>query len=331
MNISRRAFLQASTALGIALIPGIHSSGISMHIAEDKKNRIALSQWAFHRAIFGDLKENDYHEWLRLLKTDPDQTWQGELHPLDFPVKARELGFGAVEYVNTLMYGHARDTVFLKELKGRTQSEGIENMLIMVDEEGMLGDPDAAKQKEAVTRHANWLYAAKELDCFAIRVNAHSVGDWEEQKKRCVDGLHQLLENAREMDLSILIENHGGLSSNPDWLLQTIQLVDDPRLGTMVDFDNFQWSQTRIWNGEHRYDRYEGVSKLMPLAKAVSAKSYAFDDSGYETTIDFKRMMGIVAESGYDGHISAEFEGNQLSEKDGTLATKSLIERYLSS
>jgi L-ribulose-5-phosphate 3-epimerase len=287
--------------------------------------KLSLSQWSLHRAIFGNSKD-DYDNWQRTLHSDPDRLWQGNLHPLDFPLKAKELGFDAIEYVNTLIFGHANDKKFLSELKRRTDSLGMNNILMMVDEEGFIGHPDPYKKALALNNHEKWMEASSYLGCNFMRVNAFSIGKASEQSKLAADGLHHLAQKAEEYGLMILVENHGGMSSNADWLLETILLANHPLLGTVVDFDNFTFSEDFIWGDGDIYNRYLGVEKLIPLAKSISAKSHAFDIQGYETTIDYSRMMDIIKKSVFDGYICVEYEGNQLSEDEGILATKRLIE-----
>lgn len=288
--------------------------------------KLSLSQWALHRAIFGNSKEN-YEEWKRLLHSDPDQLWQGDLHPLDFPAKAKSLGFDAVEYVNSLIFGHAEDAKFLNELKRRTEDAGVKNVLLMVDEEGFIGHPDDEERSKAIQNHERWMIASQHLGCPYMRVNAFSMGSPEEQKKLAAEGLNRLAEKAKDYNLRILVENHGGMSSHADWLVETIELANHELLGTVVDFDNFTFSDEFIWGDGDVYNRYIGVEKLMPLAHSVSAKTHAFDIQGYETTIDYERMMRLVKESGFDKFICVEYEGNKLSEEEGILATKALIEK----
>ncbi|UII80392.1 sugar phosphate isomerase/epimerase [Flagellimonas sp. CMM7] len=322
-NMDRRKFMQTTAILSVPLLFGCN-------LPTSKKQRLALSQWALHRAIFGNSKE-DYAQWEKWLTTDPDQVLKGTLDPLDFPSIAKNTyGFDAVEYVNTFFY--RKDEAYFKELKNRSDDVGVTNLLIMVDQEGMLGDPDPKKRKESVQRHKRWLSNAAILGCHSIRVNAHSSGTKEEQQSYVIESLTKLCNLAKPLNLDILIENHGGMSSEPNWLLDTIKKTNKPNLGTMVDFDNFKYSETKIWNGELTYDRYEGVALLLPYAKSVSAKSYAFDDSGLEKTIDFKRMVQLIKDSGFKNYISVEYEGegeDSLSEKDGILATKKLLEQYI--
>lgn len=302
-----------------------HTFGNS-NAAGNRTLKLSLSQWALHRAIFGNSKDN-YQEWQRLLHSNPDRLWQGELHPLDFPAKAKALGFDAVEYVNSLIFGHAGDTQFLNELKRRTEDEGMKNVLIMVDEEGFIGHPNPAERSRAIQNHERWMEASHHLGCPYMRVNAFSIGNAEEQKKLAAEGLARLAEKAVAYDLHILVENHGGMSSNADWLVETIELAGNERIGTVVDFDNFTFSEDFIWGEGDIYNRYIGVEKLMPFAGSVSAKTHAFDIQGYETTIDYHRMMRLVKKSGFKEHICVEYEGNRLTEEEGILATKALIER----
>jgi sugar phosphate isomerase/epimerase len=260
---------------------------------------ISLAEWSLHLALFA-----------------------GELDNLDFPVIAqRDYGINAVEYVNQFFKDKAEDQVYLTDLKTRAGDHGVRNVLIMCDGEGALGDPDEAARTQAVENHYRWVDAAKFLGCHSIRVNARSSGTPEEQRDRAADGLRRLTEFAAEREINVLVENHGGLSSNGAWLVSVMKMVDHPRCGTLPDFGNF-----RVAEGE-MYDRYQGVTELMQFAKAVSAKSNDFDENGDETTTDYRRMMRIVLDAGYRSYVGIEYEGRNLSEPDGIRATKALLEK----
>lgn len=325
ISLDRKHFL-SGTVLALAGLSTKTVQTNSQSESTQQEPKLSLSQWALHRAIFGKSKD-DYQEWQRLLHSDPDKLWQGNLHPLDFPAKARELGFNAVEYVNSLIFGHARDKKFLTELKNRTDSLGIKNVLIMVDEEGFIGHPDSKERTKAIENHYRWMEACAFLACPYIRVNAFSMGPADEQKKLAAEGLHRLAEKASEFNLHVLVENHGGMSSNADWLVETLELADHKLLGTVVDFDNFTFSEDFIWGDGEVYNRYIGVEKLMPYAKSISAKTHAFDIHGFETTIDYARMMKLVKGSGFEEYICVEYEGSKMTEEEGILVTKKLIER----
>jgi L-ribulose-5-phosphate 3-epimerase len=292
-NLSRREFVQkAAAGAGAIALTG----GAALAEPKKPKFKISLAEWSLNRALFGKKMDN-----------------------LDFPrVAKKDYGISAVEYVNQFFKDKANDTAYLKELKDRCKSEGVESRLIMCDGEGNLGDPDPAKRTQAVENHYKWVEAAKYLGCFAIRVNAASSGSFDEQMKLAADGLRRLSEFGAKHKMYVIVENHGGLSSNGKWLSGVMKIVDHPRCGTLPDFGNF-----------YEYDRYQGVAEMMPYAKAVSAKSHAFDANGNETQIDYRRMMKIVADAGYQSYLGIEFEGDKMSEPDGIRATKRLIERVI--
>ena len=316
--------------LGLAPISlALDSKNVSPRFKKNRREnslKLSLSQWALHRSIFGNSKEN-YELWKSTLYSDPDSLWQGTLHPLDFPAKAKELGFDTVEYVNSIIFGHAQDQKFLNELNLRCDDNGIKNQLIMVDEEGFIGHPDKKERVKAIQNHKRWMETAKTLGCPYLRVNAFSMGPAEEQKKLAAEGLSQLAEMGLDYDLKILIENHGGMSSNADWLVETIALADHQNLGTVVDFDNFTFSEDFIWGDGQIYNRYIGVQKLLPFAHSISAKTHAFDIQGYETSIDYERMMSLIKQSEFNDFICVEYEGFDMTEEEGILATKNLIEK----
>jgi sugar phosphate isomerase/epimerase len=152
-------------------------------------------------------------------------------------------------------------------------------------------------------------------------VNAASSGTYEEQLERAAEGLAALTEYGDSQGINVIVENHGGLSSNGAWLAAVIKKVNHPRCGTLPDFGNFN-----LGNGKS-YDRYQGVEELMPFAKGVSAKSHDFDAEGNEKHTDYRKMLNLVRKAGYKGWVSVEWEGGSLSESEGIKATVKLLER----
>jgi len=299
-NPNRREFVK--TAVAAAAATGIAGLSRPLQAAGEPLFRISLAQWSLHRALFG-----------------------GQLDALDFPRVAKEdYGIEGAEYVNQFFMDKARDRAWLGDLKNRAAALGVRNLLIMCDREGRLGDPDEAKRAEAVENHVKWLEAAAFLGCHSIRVNAASEGPREEQAKLAADGLRRLSELGEQHGLNVIVENHGGLSSDGSWLAGVIAAVDHPRCGTLPDFGNFRLDADR------EYDRYQGVAEMMPYAKAVSAKSHDFDAAGEETHTDFHRMLKIVLDAGYSGWLGVEYEGDGLSEPEGIRATKALLEKVRS-
>ncbi len=293
--------------------------------------RISLAQWSLHRRFFGKSLEAGFGQLFGTLMSDPDSALQGE-DPLNYPQIAREeFGLDAVEYVNTFYLSRAGDEAYLGELAQRASDSGVSSRLIMCDLLGSLGAPDATERAEAIESHRPWLSAAEQLGCHAIRVNLYGEGGADEMAERTTESLSVLGEMAAGHGLSVLVENHGGLSSNAAWLAGVMRSVNRSNVGTLPDFGNFRLlpNSTPRQADDPQYDRYQGVAELMPFAKAVSAKSYAFDASGDETTIDYERMMNIVREADYSGDIGIEYEGRTLSEGEGILATRKLLERFV--
>ncbi len=290
-QLSRRHFLAASAAGSLAL-----TAGTSW--AADKKDppfKISLAEWSLHKALFG--KQIDHLDFAKVAK--------------------EELGIDGVEYVNQFFKDKANDEKYLGEMKKRAADLGVTSLLIMIDGEGALGDADEAKRTKAVENHYKWLDAAKFLGCHSIRVNAQTDNNkYEDGMKWAADGLRRLSERAAKDKLNVIVENHGGLSSNGKWLAATIKSVGLDNCGTLPDFGNF-----------HSYDRYQGVEETMPYAKAVSAKSHDFDEQGNETKTDYIKMMKIVLKHGYHGYVGIEYEGSKLGEKEGIIATRKLLEK----
>jgi sugar phosphate isomerase/epimerase len=243
---------------------------------------------------------------------------------LEFPIVAkRDYGIDCVEYVNQFFMDKAKDTKYLTELKKRCDDHGVKSGLIMCDSEGDLGDPDDAKRTEAVENHYKWVDAAKFLGCHSIRVNARSAGSYDEQMELAADGLRRLSEFGAKQGMNVIVENHGGLSSNGAWLVGVMKKVDLPNCGTLPDFGNFRVSEDEV------YDMYKGVAEMMPYAKGVSAKTHSFKADGNETNIDYVKMMKIVTDAGYHGYVGIEWEGENPGEAEGVRLTKALLDRVL--
>jgi L-ribulose-5-phosphate 3-epimerase len=297
---SRRSFIQSALAVGSGAMLA-QSNAVSLLAAEPKPLfKISLGEWSFHRALF-----------------------EKKMNHLDVAkVTKHDCGIDALEYSAQFFMDKAEDKKYLTELKTRAADEGVTPVLITVDSQGNIGDPDEKLRLAAVENHRQWITAGKTLGCQTIRVNAFSDDKLspDEQAKLVADGLQRLAEIGAEHGINVIIENHGHLSSNGKWVAKIIQLVDLPNCGTLPDFGNFPTQP-----GE-AYDRYQGVAEMMPFAKGVSAKSYGFDAQGNETTIDYRKMVKIVLDAGFHGYLGIEFEGDKLSEVDGVLATKKLLE-----
>ena len=298
---NRREFLKSISATAGAFGPTMLTGCKTLSLGGGKLYGISLAQWSLNRQFF-----------------------EGKIDALDFAKVSRErFDIGAIEYVNQFFKDKASDEAYLGQLKSRAADYGVESLLIMVDGEGSLGHANSAERNKAVQNHHKWADAAKFLGCHSIRVNAATTGNgsFDEKQKLAADGLRNLSEYGAELDLNVIVENHGGLSSNGAWLAGVMEIVDLPNCGTLPDFGNFH-----IGDGKW-YDRYKGVTELMPFAKAVSAKSHEFNDRGDEVRTDYRRMMNIVLAAGYRGYVGIEYEGAKLDAYKGIDLTKALLER----
>tara|TARA_E500000318_G_scaffold14854_5_gene14925 strand:+ start:78525 stop:79472 length:948 start_codon:yes stop_codon:yes gene_type:complete len=300
-GITRRESIKAIGAFGA--VAALSSPLLATMNADTPLFRISIAQWSLHKLLFA-----------------------GEIDNLDFAQEARSMGFDAIEYVNAFFKDKAEDSSYLREMNARAADQGVTQLLIMCDGEGNLGDADDTKRKQAIENHHKWVHAAKTLGCHSIRVNAASSGSYEEQQKLAADGLRRLAEFAEPYGINVIVENHGGFSSNGAWLSGVMKKVDHPMCGTLPDFGNFCMDWSRSSEPDAWYDRYKGTEELMPFAKAVSAKSHEFDGDGNETGTDYRRMMKVVLDSGYRGWVGVEYEGSKHSPRDGARLTKQLLE-----
>lgn len=325
MEKSRRSFLQSLGLLaGYGLTNSVgfscstkstseenrDSTNTAMQTPQDIFFKISLAEWSLHRML-----------------------QDKKLDHLDFPAKAKnDFGISAVEYVNQFFFDKAKDTAYLTELKKRCDDIGVTSVLIMCDNEGGMADTDGKKRKQAVENHFMWADAAKFLGCHSIRVNCFGEGTREEVAKAGTDGLHQLSEYAQQVGVNVIVENHGGYSSDGQWLSKVITDVGMTNCGTLPDFGNFCVRREKgdMWESKcmEWYDRYKGTAEILPFAKGVSAKSYDFDASGNCIETDYEKMLKIVKASGYTGYIGVEYEGSVLSEEEGIRATKALLEKF---
>lgn len=284
---NRRTFIKtaglASAALGMGLP--------SLSFAERKADpifKISLAEWSLNRSLRA-----------------------GKLDHLDFALEAKKRNIDAVEYVNQFFMDKAQDKAYLQEMKTRTDGEGITNVLIMIDSEGQLGAAKPEERQQTVENHKKWVEAAKFLGCHSIRVNAYTAVPFSQDPKIqqeaidvCSSTLRRICEFADDFDINVIIENHGGYSSNGGWLAELIKQTAHRRAGTLPDFGNFRMHT----EGDKilSYDSYRGVDEMMPFAKGVSLKPTVWDDNGNQHPLDYTRMMKLVLAHDYHGYVGIE-------------------------
>lgn len=276
--------------------------------------KLSLAQWSINRMIRNE-----------------------GVDPYTFAEKAKGWGFTGLEYVSQLYngtlqpagYSAAAMQEFVEKCNAEAGKHGLQNVLIMVDGQGNLAVSDEAERVAAVENHYKWVDAAEAMGCHAIRVNLAGSDDPEQWVPNSIDGLTRLGTYARGKGINVLVENHGGLSSNGEMMTRVFSQVELDNCGTLPDFGNFciRRNDASDWASgcAEMYDIYKGVKELMPYAKAVSAKAHNFGPDGYESDIDYVRMLQIVKDAGYTGYIGVEYEGNELGEEAGIIATRDLL------
>ncbi len=303
-TVNRRQFLEGSLA-SAALLSAGGARDVTARQTSGKPEagkigdfKISLAEWSLNKELFGHKIDN-----------------------LDFPKIAREeYGIEAVEFVNQFFKDKAQDSEYLKDLKKRANDQGVTCVLIMIDNEGDLSDPKQEARDKAVENHKKWVDAAAMLGCHAIRINTghhYSPTNVDQVAEAC----GKLTDYGTTNKISIICENHGGPSSDPDALIALMKAVNKPGFGTLPDFGNFPQQ-----DGKYKIDVYDAIARMMPYAKGVSAKSYDFDSAGKETKLDYARILKIVTDAGYHGFVGIEYEGGRMSEPEGIRATKSLLE-----
>jgi sugar phosphate isomerase/epimerase len=318
-QIARRALwvMAAFLVLG-ACKPKDTGTGDAPQATAQDSIRLSLAQWSMHRMI-----------------------WEQGVDPYSFAEKAHAWGFEGLEYVSSLYYKELEAQEFSAEAMAAfvaksnesAQAHGMKNLLIMIDGQGNLAAESADERKAAAENHHKWVDAAAAMGCHSIRVNLAGSEDPTVWVPAAADGLKQLATYAATKNIHVIVENHGGLSSNAAMLAQVMTEVGMDNCGTLPDFGNFciRRADPADWGSgcAETYDRYQGVQEMMPFAKAVSAKSHDFDEQGNEINTDYARMMGLVIDAGYRGFVGVEYEGSTLSEEAGILATKALLEKVL--
>ncbi len=312
-NFIKRGGLLATGALSLPLISsctaqktGVESAVFTQadKMMDDNWFNISLAQWSLNKDFFG-----------------------GKLDHLDFAAKTKSFDIHAIEYVNQFFKDKAEDSSYLAQMNQRASDEGVKQLLIMIDREGNLGDLDEVKRKTAIENHYKWVDAAKTLGCHSIRVNAYGEGTAQEVADAAVQGLGGVAEYGEKVGINVIVENHGSHSSNGAWLAEVMRQVGMENCGTLPDFGNFCIKREGWTNCLEEYDRYKGVTEMMPFAKAVSAKTHDFDDSGTEVHTDYLRMMKIVKDHGFKGYVGIEYEGQSLAADEGIIKTRDLLRK----
>lgn len=282
-------------------------------------HKISLAGWSLHRRF---------------------QRSEDPLQLIDFPrVAKEEFGLEAIE-LNSPFFP-TTDEGYLDDLKGAAEEAGVRLVGMAVDGTGDPSSLDEAAREESIERILPWFGVAKSLDLPFFRVNTGGAGmaNDAEALNQCIKSFRMLAREAEAYGVRLAIENHWGLSSNPENIVRIIEAVGSDFLGTLPDFGNFpderrpeEFAEIRpalpgnIRTGDDL--RYWGLERMAPYAFGVHAKMLEFDEAGNEARIDVARCVEILKKAGFDGYWGIEFEGSG-DEEEGVRKSKALLERVL--
>jgi len=285
-------------------------SSLDVDPIQKQAYKFSLGQWSFHKDLF-----------------------DGKMNTFDFIKECKRLGFDGVDFVNQFFIDKAEDKTFLDSIKLALNEQELEATMIMIDLEGDIGNPDQKERKQAVENHKKWVDAAQYIDCKVVRANAFGIGTSEEVMEACISSIKDLAAYAKTKDVLLLIENHGGYSSDANWLVALMDEFKGQNVALLPDFDNWciereggaRWSAPCI----NEYDRYQGMKQLLPYAKSLSIKSFGFDKDGNEIKTDYKKMFNLVKESGFNDYMGIEFEGDGMTPEEGIKKTLALVQSII--
>jgi sugar phosphate isomerase/epimerase len=293
MEISRRSILAAPAAAAAAARP----------------QAISLAAWSFSGSFF-----------------------LGKWKLLELPGILRDkLGIAALEHVNQFFENPV--LTYLARLRKACLDSGVRSTILMVDNEGQTASPDPAERKRAAVAHRKWIDAGHELGCTSIRCNVYGgATDWKQDKDlvaRAAETIHDLLRYAEGSGLDVLVENHGGASSDPDLLVALVKRVNHPRFALLCDLGN--------WNRGD--DRYAAVRKTLPYARGLSVKGTW--GAALDPAFDAEKLVRTALEGGYAGWWGIEVtprrvQGEKLAageqfarELETVLAAKAIVDRVV--
>jgi sugar phosphate isomerase/epimerase len=208
-----------------------------------------------------------------------------------------DFGIDGIEYVTAFFDAPVES--YLKKLNQAAADHGVANVLIMVDGEGDMVSRDRSVRMQAAINHRKWVVVAGVLGCHAIRCNARGAGETPEADPDAIDRAAEafgaLIEYAEPFGINIVIENHGGISSDPRWLPELMRKVDSPHFGTLPDYGNFAEGA----------DVYEAVRLAMPYAKGVSVKA-GFQPDGSHPQYSLEKLLQVSKDAGFTGFWGIE-------------------------
>ncbi|MHB0878798.1 MAG: sugar phosphate isomerase/epimerase family protein [Anaerolineae bacterium] len=275
--------------------------------------RIAVSSWSFFKHL-GPLRgttlnEHGEHEF-KVLSDFPE-----DLRLLDYPRMVRDrYGVRLVELCQTHFAGSDRE--YLDELRGRLAEAGVSAINVPIDV-GNISDRDEKARRHDVDNIRKWMDVAAYVGAPCARVNSGRFPEGDTDLGITIESYQELAAHAASLGTTLLIENHGGISADPQNIVRLLEGVGSPRFRVCLDFGNFAADV-----------RFRALEMLFPYAVVAHVKTYGFDAQGSEAAYSVEKAMALGEKSGFKGPYSIEFEG-EGEQFDGVADSVKLLRRIL--
>jgi sugar phosphate isomerase/epimerase len=293
--------MQAGAATALAPLFALKGQGTASAAAAPPRIRLAVSTYSY------------WH-------------FTPERYPIEKVIEeAAEIGFEGVEILHRQMKNETQG--YVNGLKTAAFRHGLSFPMLSIHQDFV--DPDPAERQRAIDHTTHCIELASRLGISCIRLNSGRWGTIEsfdelmkvkgeepplpghtddEAFRWCIESINDCLPTAEKYGVILALENHWGLTTDPDHLLRIYKAVDSPWLGINMD------------TGNYAGDPYEGIEKLAPYASIVQAKTYYGGGKWYTLDLDYDRIAGILRKAGFQGWVSLEMEGEETA---GTAVRKS--------
>lgn len=246
-----------------------------------------------------------------------DMIRAGKLDMTTIPAFYKEQGIKGISYND--MFFKTVDDAFIDQVKAAVKKA--DRVVTCYVIEGNIAIADETKRKAQIEADKQKMRAAHRLGAPVVRINVGNTGKENADDTAGVDRViaafkDELVPLAKELNMKISIENHGGVSKNAANIVKIIKATDPKVVGSLVDFGNFPPA-----------GRYEEIQAVAPFAFVTHVKINEFDEKGEAKDYDFPRVLKTIKQVRYKGPISIEFEGKGDA-LEGVRKSKALILKY---
>jgi L-ribulose-5-phosphate 3-epimerase len=243
--------------------------------------------------------------------------FRGERYPIEKVIEdAARIGFDGVEILHRQMRDESPP--YVNEIKRLAFRNSLALVMLSIHQNFI--SPSEEERRKAIRHTEHCIELAARLGIPCIRINS---GRWgtiksfdelmkvrgiepplpgytdEDAFKWCIECIEACLPAAEKAGVVLALENHWGLTTQPENLLRIDRAIRSPWFGINLDTGNFP------------DDPYPGIEKLAPHAIIVQAKTYHGGGEWYTLDLDYKRIAAILRKAGFSGWVSLEMEGKE--------------------